>query len=142
MLRRSEHHLGWVHAYRETWIFDQLAQSFANISQATADQLQNLPGFGQVKVKNIKNAFEKPFRNQATSSLSQSRSQGKRPATQQSTSQQDQQLPPPVSQRAESPAWDIEYEEGQLPDEEEQIEPTGRKSPPHTEVFDIDLDLN
>ncbi|KAF9475779.1 DNA repair protein rad10 [Pholiota conissans] len=51
--------------------------SFANISRATSDQLQNLPGFGQVKVKNIKNAFEKPFRNQGTSYLSLT-SQGKK----------------------------------------------------------------
>ncbi|KAJ2918065.1 hypothetical protein MD484_g2412, partial [Candolleomyces efflorescens] len=43
--------------------------SFANISRATSDQLQNLPGFGQVKVKNLKNAFDKPFRNNATTTL-------------------------------------------------------------------------
>ncbi|EDQ99498.1 uncharacterized protein LACBIDRAFT_147485, partial [Laccaria bicolor S238N-H82] len=40
--------------------------SFADISRATSDQLQNLPGFGQVKVKNVKNVFDKPFRNNAT----------------------------------------------------------------------------
>ncbi|KAF8664374.1 hypothetical protein AX16_000745 [Volvariella volvacea WC 439] len=45
--------------------------SFANIAKATPEQLQNLPGFGQVKVKNIKNAFEKPLRNQATNTLVQ-----------------------------------------------------------------------
>ncbi|KAJ3511746.1 hypothetical protein NLJ89_g3918 [Agrocybe chaxingu] len=82
--------------------------SFANIAKATPDQLQNLPGFGQVKVKNIKNAFEKPFRNQATSSLA---SQGKKavpaalaPSASSSSSRPPQQRPP----REPSPAWDIE----------------------------------
>ncbi|TEB38239.1 DNA repair protein rad10 [Coprinellus micaceus] len=46
--------------------------SFAKISQASTDQLQNLPGFGQVKVKNVKSAFEKPFRNNATATLTSS----------------------------------------------------------------------
>ncbi|KAF9033276.1 DNA repair protein rad10 [Hymenopellis radicata] len=46
--------------------------SFANISKADSTRLQNLPGFGQVKVKNIRNAFEKPFRNNATNSLATS----------------------------------------------------------------------
>ncbi|XP_006461152.1 hypothetical protein AGABI2DRAFT_204704 [Agaricus bisporus var. bisporus H97] len=45
--------------------------SFANISRATPNQLRNLPGFGQVKVKNIENAFNKPFRNDTTTKLSQ-----------------------------------------------------------------------
>ncbi|KAF8070513.1 restriction endonuclease type II-like protein [Lyophyllum atratum] len=43
--------------------------SFANIAKATPEQLRNLPGFGQVKVKNIKNTFEKPLRNKATRTL-------------------------------------------------------------------------
>ncbi|CAL1706941.1 unnamed protein product [Somion occarium] len=43
--------------------------SFADIAKASSDQLLNLPGFGQVKVKRIKDAFEKPFRNNATSAL-------------------------------------------------------------------------
>ncbi|THU78078.1 DNA repair protein rad10 [Dendrothele bispora CBS 962.96] len=43
--------------------------SVANIAKASPEQLSNLPGFGQVKVKNIKNAFEKPFRNQVTNTL-------------------------------------------------------------------------
>ncbi|KAF9462478.1 restriction endonuclease type II-like protein [Collybia nuda] len=43
--------------------------SFANVAKATPDQLRNLPGFGQVKVKNIKNAFDKPIRNNATRTI-------------------------------------------------------------------------
>ncbi|KAI6119879.1 restriction endonuclease type II-like protein [Pisolithus croceorrhizus] len=35
--------------------------TFADIAKASSDHLQNLPGFGQVKVKRIKEAFEKPF---------------------------------------------------------------------------------
>jgi len=41
--------------------------SFAGVAKATPEQLRNLPGFGQVKVRRIKDAFEKPFRNHATS---------------------------------------------------------------------------
>jgi len=49
--------------------------SFADIAKTPADRLRNLPGFGQVKVKKIKDAFEKSFRNNATSTLTpQSRS--------------------------------------------------------------------
>ncbi|KAL4065681.1 restriction endonuclease type II-like protein [Scleroderma yunnanense] len=40
--------------------------SFADIAKASSDRLQNLPGFGQVKVKRVKEAFEKPFRNAVT----------------------------------------------------------------------------
>ncbi|EED78769.1 predicted protein, partial [Postia placenta Mad-698-R] len=35
--------------------------SFAAISRATTEQLQNLPGFGQVKAKRVVDALEKPF---------------------------------------------------------------------------------
>ncbi|KAI0777637.1 restriction endonuclease type II-like protein [Trametes elegans] len=43
--------------------------SFAAISRASSEQLQNLPGFGQVKAKRIQDAFNKPFRNNSTSAL-------------------------------------------------------------------------
>ncbi|KAF9065606.1 restriction endonuclease type II-like protein [Rhodocollybia butyracea] len=43
--------------------------SLANVAKAQPEQLSELPGFGQVKVRNIKNAFEKPFRNHATNTL-------------------------------------------------------------------------
>ncbi|KAH7927130.1 DNA repair protein rad10 [Leucogyrophana mollusca] len=42
--------------------------SFADIARTSSDRLQALPGFGQVKVRRIKDAFEKPFRNKVTSS--------------------------------------------------------------------------
>lgn len=44
-------------------------QSFANISRATTDQLTDLPGFGPKKIARMKEAFDKPFRNSATSAL-------------------------------------------------------------------------
>lgn len=65
-----------------------IEQSIANIARTSPDQLSNLPGFGQVKVKNIKNAFEKPFRNHATNTLEPS-------------------YKPP---REPSPVWDIELD--------------------------------
>ena len=44
-------------------------QSFADIAKATSEQLLKLPGFGQVKVKRLKDAFDKPFRNSSTSAI-------------------------------------------------------------------------
>jgi DNA excision repair protein ERCC-1 len=46
-----------------------LSQSFADIARAPSDRLQTLPGFGPVKVRRIKDAFDKPFRNRATSAV-------------------------------------------------------------------------
>ncbi|KAG6911112.1 hypothetical protein DXG01_003852 [Tephrocybe rancida] len=119
--------------------------SFANIARATPDQLRDLPGFGQVKVKNIKNTFDKPLRNNATRTLSPTR------ATSQDSSEaiaEPLELSIVASSKAStkgkgketarpprepSPVWDIEYdnlaENGPLPD-----------FPP--QPFDIDLDLN
>ena len=90
-------------------------QSFANVSKVTTDQLQSLPGFGQVKVKNIKNAFEKPFRNQTTTSLSipQTRKSGTGESSQAEAVHQDQ--PTSHVSRESSPIWDIELDEGELP---------------------------
>lgn len=90
-------------------------QSFANVSKVTTDQLQSLPGFGQVKVKNIKNAFEKPFRNQTTTSLSisQMRESGTQESSQAEAVHYDQ--PTGHVSREPSPIWDIELDEGELP---------------------------
>jgi len=88
--------------------------SFANISEVTTDQLQSLPGFGQVKVKNIKNAFEKPFRNQTTSlSISNTPKSGAQESSQAETVHHDQ--PTVHVSRESSPTWDIELDEGELP---------------------------
>lgn len=90
-------------------------QSFANISQATPEQLRNLPGFGQVKVKNIENAFNKPFRNDAMTKLTQLRSEQSQPqepprgtdsAARQASPSTSSQQPP----REPSPTWDIELD--------------------------------
>ncbi|KAL5485679.1 RAD10 [Sanghuangporus weigelae] len=43
--------------------------SFARIARANPEELRRLPGFGQVKVRRIVDAFDKPFRNKATSAL-------------------------------------------------------------------------
>ena len=92
-------------------------QSFANVSNVTTDQLQSLPGFGQVKVRNVKNAFEKPFRNQTTTSLSQVTPQKHKTVVRESSQaeavHQDQSTGD-VS-RESSPIWDIELDEGDLP---------------------------
>ncbi|KAF5393270.1 hypothetical protein D9757_000628 [Collybiopsis confluens] len=79
--------------------------SIANIAKAPPEQLSNLPGFGQVKVKNIKNAFEKPFRNHATSSLAFMASSQESKETDdviQDGGEDDRRDP--------SPVWDIELD--------------------------------
>jgi len=43
--------------------------SLADIATASSEQLLKLPGFGQVKVKRMKDAFEKPFRTSGTNPL-------------------------------------------------------------------------
>ncbi|KAJ7783269.1 restriction endonuclease type II-like protein [Mycena metata] len=106
--------------------------SFANISRVTSDQLQNLPGFGQVKVRNIKNAFEKPIRNNATNTLDMftSKAKGKGKA-------KEVEQPPSNSsrpQREPSPIWNIERD----------LTPPPENAPhaPHSPPWDIELDLN
>jgi hypothetical protein len=41
-------------------------QSFADIANAPAERLEKLPGFGQVKVKRLVDAFDKPFQGTRT----------------------------------------------------------------------------
>ena len=108
-----------------------MQQSFAKMTRATPDQLQNLPGFGQVKVKNIKNSFEKPFHNQTTSSIAVSLSQ-KKPS--------GSKTPPvPRPARPVSPEWGIEGDDAPLPvqDEVEVVD----QGPLNNQLFDVDLDL-
>ncbi|KAJ4498053.1 restriction endonuclease type II-like protein [Lentinula lateritia] len=89
--------------------------SIANIARTSPDQLSNLPGFGQVKVKNIKNAFEKPFRNHATNTLAfmaSSPSQGPmgnepHDGVEQGNTVAEPSYKPP---REPSPVWDIELD--------------------------------
>ncbi|KIM75474.1 hypothetical protein PILCRDRAFT_827178 [Piloderma croceum F 1598] len=96
--------------------------SFADIAKTPADRLQALPGFGQVKVKKIKDAFEKPFRNHATSTLlstyntasastvvcdTDGKGKGKEKATSQPESSTTTRIRPP---REPSPVWDIELD--------------------------------
>ncbi|PBK74446.1 DNA repair protein rad10 [Armillaria solidipes] len=95
--------------------------SFAHIAKAETTQLQNLPGFGQVKTKNIKNAFEKPFRNNATTSLAvlstmkeqESDAQPTTTANASSKGKEKAAMPasPPIRPpRSPSPVWDIELD--------------------------------
>ncbi|KZP34596.1 DNA repair protein rad10 [Athelia psychrophila] len=95
--------------------------SFANIGKAPADQLRTLPGFGQIKVKKLKDAFERPFRNQATSTLpssfmaaSQQRATYDAGKNIESIRVEDNEMgPPPVQARrprSPSPEWDIELD--------------------------------
>lgn len=103
-------------------------QSFADISKASSDRLQTLPGFGQVKVRRIKDAFEKPFRNQSTSSTFSLGGQvlpvnprnlgspaNETPPADANDEQKEKEAPPRASPpecqfREPSPVWDIELD--------------------------------
>lgn len=125
-------------------------QSFSNISKATSDQLRNLPGFGQVKVKNIDNAFKKPFRNDATTKLTELQQPNLThiASTQGLSREGDKSQPtasPNSAQRAHrepSPTWDIELDlNGD--DEEHEILDAGsssKRAKSNLPVFDIELD--
>ncbi|KAI6157766.1 restriction endonuclease type II-like protein [Pisolithus tinctorius] len=105
--------------------------TFADIAKASSDRLQNLPGFGQVKVKRIKEAFEKPFHNKtANATLSLMLSVTPRRTR---SPVQDAELgssissPPPLSD---------------MPDFTRETKPQRGRSRPASPVWDIELDLN
>lgn len=129
-----------------------ITKSFANIAKATPDQLRNLPGFGQVKVKNIKNTFDKPMRNNATRTLPTATQESsdfvfhddEPPTTMaalvsKSTKGKEKALPSTTTRppRESSPIWDIEL------DLDEPSSVAAKDPPPRTAApFDIELDLN
>ncbi|KAJ8076520.1 ssDNA endonuclease and repair protein rad10 [Marasmius tenuissimus] len=132
--------------------------SIAAIAKATPEQLGNLPGFGQVKVKNMKNAFEKPFRNNATATLaslvaSQSKDSGtsssqgpvQQPSSLDKGKEKEKEAP-----REESPPWDdIEFVEPPTDKgkgKAKEVTAAREQSPAwdieFQEPWDIELDLN
>ncbi|ESK97096.1 dna excision repair protein ercc-1 [Moniliophthora roreri MCA 2997] len=127
--------------------------SIASIAKANPEQLSNLPGFGQVKVKNMKTAFEKPFRNNATNTLaamisSQSKTQAEEVGVDTPHNDIDKGKGKAkesgkdlhqsgTTAREASPVWDIELDNTDLA--------SHRKSPPPrapSEPWDIEIDLN
>ncbi|KAH0827800.1 restriction endonuclease type II-like protein [Lanmaoa asiatica] len=101
--------------------------SFADISRASSDRLQTLPGFGHVKVRRIKDAFEKPFRNQSTSATFSLGGQvslapppnlssaNEIPPADANNKGKEKETSPPASpldhqSREPSPVWDIELD--------------------------------
>lgn len=138
------------------------SQSFADIAKATSDQLLKLPGFGQVKVKRLKDAFEKPFRTSSTNAISSQaqalsqtsasvagpstvdKGKGKETATNTAS-----EMAPPPRPREPSPAWDIELDLNDFPSPGPDPPPSPRPPQPETSlkrpaspVWDIELDLN
>jgi len=124
--------------------------SFANISKATSDQLRNLPGFGQVKVKNIENAFKKSFRNDATTKLTElPRPNLTQTAPREGSSREGDKNRPAVSSsssqrppRAPSPTWDIELDLNDDDDVPEVLDAdsSSKRAEPNIQPFDIELD--
>ncbi|RPD65427.1 DNA repair protein rad10 [Lentinus tigrinus ALCF2SS1-7] len=117
--------------------------SFAAVSRASSEQLQNLPGFGQVKAKRIQDAFNKPFRNNSTSAIPIS-TQLQLRATQQATETQ--------ADKDEGREVNITDVEGtSLPEADEPRAPIPPRLPPaphprapraRSPAWDIELDLN
>ncbi|PCH43674.1 DNA repair protein rad10 [Wolfiporia cocos MD-104 SS10] len=129
--------------------------SFTDIARATSDQLQNLPGFGQVKAKRIRDAFERPFRNNAISTLSPAswqvqsgivqadKGKGKERDTSPSSATTAASDPvQPRRPREPSPVWDIELDLNPTPSPPEVADTTPARKRPPSPVWDIELDLN
>ncbi|KAG8934547.1 ssDNA endonuclease and repair protein rad10 [Tulasnella sp. 418] len=74
--------------------------NFATMSRATYEELNLLPGFGKVKARRVKDAFEKPFRNGPKSSTS-NKGKAKELTDQSATAN----TAPPGS-----PEWDVDPE--------------------------------
>ncbi|KAI0031011.1 restriction endonuclease type II-like protein, partial [Vararia minispora EC-137] len=121
--------------------------SFANIARASADQLTQLPGFGPKKVARMKDAFERPFRNGATSSLQSAEAEQSTRAA--STSRASSQLSPlspsQLSQRAlnnkgKDKAMDIDVDDIPSPPTRRPL--VSSRSHHESPTWDIGLDLN
>ncbi|KAI0635116.1 restriction endonuclease type II-like protein [Trametes polyzona] len=117
--------------------------SFAAISRASTEQLQNLPGFGQVKAKRIQDAFNKPFRNSSTSALPvstqlQMRASQQAPASQPSNKGKERADAPPSSTTSAQEGGPGNAD--QAP-EAPRPPPAPRPREP-SPVWDIELDLN
>ncbi|KAG1895553.1 restriction endonuclease type II-like protein [Suillus fuscotomentosus] len=136
--------------------------SFADIARAPSDRLQTLPGFGPVKVRRIKDAFDKPFRNRATSAVFSVGSQVTRGAGDEVVSTSNDVTEPNAAsgsktisdsapaqsgkgkgkepaQRSPSPVWDIELDLDTPPPVASSGPPLPREPSP---AWDIELDLN
>ncbi|KAG1828961.1 restriction endonuclease type II-like protein [Suillus variegatus] len=139
-----------------------VGQSFADIARAPSDRLQTLPGFGPVKVRRIKDAFDKPFRNRATSAVFSVGSQVTRGAGDEVVSTSNDVTEPNAAsgsktisdsapaqsgkgkgkepaQRSPSPVWDIELDLNTPPPVASSGPPLPREPSP---AWDIELDLN
>lgn len=144
-------------------------QSFANIAKTSTEQLQTLPGFGQVKAKRIQDAFSRPFRTKATTTVSLT-SQSEQFAAISGQSNQEAQPSNNASEaksagkqrrreREPSPVWDIELDLNESPSPTSETGPLPQHSPPlpisgsvvpengkrkrpPSPVWDIELDLN
>jgi DNA excision repair protein ERCC-1 len=114
------------------------------MSKATPEQLANLPGFGQVKVKNIKNAFEKPFRNQVTNTLASiSASQTTKEGDNDGREKNGDKGQVGRRVREPSPVWDIEVDGPSPvmdPKKDNNGGMAGRRVREPSPVWDIELD--
>ncbi|KIY73141.1 DNA repair protein rad10 [Cylindrobasidium torrendii FP15055 ss-10] len=116
--------------------------SFANIAKADANRIQDLPGFGQVKVKHMKDAFEKPFRNNATVKLANFPLAKGKEKEREAASSGTMAAPTGGRQRSPSPLWDIERDLDSPPPPAPKNAISGRPPRSPSPIWDIELDLN
>ncbi|KAI1798264.1 DNA repair protein rad10 [Ganoderma leucocontextum] len=118
--------------------------SLAAISKASSEQLQNLPGFGQVKAKRIQDAFNKPFRNNATSALPVS-TQLQLRASQQASATTEDRVSSLDKGKGRAQESNLVGGDGVVPERRAPTPPRPPPAPrprPPSPTWDIELDLN
>ncbi|KAG1732200.1 restriction endonuclease type II-like protein [Suillus paluster] len=117
--------------------------SFADIARAPSDRLQTLPGCGPVKVRRIKDAFDKPFRNRATNAVFSVGSQVPQSASDEVVSTVNGEQFPEVAGPAASGSKalsDSAPAQSGVKGKGKGKEPAPRRA--QSPVWDIELDLN
>jgi len=130
--------------------------SISYIAGASSDKMQLLPGLGRVKVRRIKDAFEKPFYPHVATSITSEETTERRPHFQGLRGGSpilDAHDPEKVVERHISPVWDIEMdlnpsdgvdtpEETDKNHEVTKPRPVDKSAREPSPIWDIELDLN
>jgi DNA excision repair protein ERCC-1 len=120
------------------------SQSFARIATASSDRLSALPGFGAVKVRRMKEAFDRPFRAEPPSTVPAFDSHASQATPVPSglyASNKGKEKAVPV--REASPPWDVESIDSPSSTAPLLKDAAAvRQSRPPSPAWDIELDLN
>jgi DNA excision repair protein ERCC-1 len=135
-----------VSLYGKVKLFNSTMQSLADIAASSSDKMQLLPGLGRVKVRRIKDAFERQFYPRSVTTEVADKASG---------TSDHPQATRENSRRDPSPVWDMELDltpfdiqSANDPNEEARISIRSQKSTiklptrEPTPIWDIELDLN